>query len=190
MGFDLRILEPLGALPAQYAPQYVDAPEYFRIPVAAMEAMRAALRVADVLDESARTPSFPPWPPPEAQSDFEPVARAAERTSLEPPSTATELAALDAYRARRATVLRTTSGDPARVPAFKLGSNDGWIVSAPEAHAIAAGLRAALAADPDALHEAMRAAGSPLARPEALAWVAAFAAYNELAAEHGGYRVA
>lgn len=191
MGFDFRVADPPARWPASYRPQYADAPEYFRVTHKAMHALRAALTCAGVLDADAHLPSFPPWPPPQMEKQRA-MGVEMERdygTSIEPPSTAGEVALLEEWRKKRGSALERTSNDPAKVPAFKFGSNDGWRVHAEEANAIAASLRAAVAGRPDALVAAMHESGSTLSREEALAWVASFADYNALASSHGGYIV-
>lgn len=187
MSFDFRIADPPSRWPSTYRPQYADAPEYFRVTIRGMQALRAALTVAGVLDVDARVPSFPPWPPPHADANR--AAETATGESVQPPSTATEIATLEAWRNKRASALETSSDDPTKVPAFKFASNDAWRVNAEESRAIADALRRVLAERADALVAAMEQAGSASPREETLRWLESFAAYNDVAAAHGGYIV-
>jgi len=188
MGFDFRIAAPPERWPDAHRPQYEDAPEYFRVTHKAMHALRAALAVTGVLDVDARLPSFPPWPPPQMSATRAGGVELAKDhgMTIEPPSTATEIETLEQWRRKRAQALETTSNDPQKVPAFKLGSNDGWRLSPDECALLATGLRAAIDERADALHAAIADAGSTMTRDASLAWLSSFAEYLALAAEHGG----
>jgi hypothetical protein len=192
VGFDFRIAEAPERWPASYRPQYDDAPEYFRVTHKAMHALRAALVATGAIDVEARVPSFPPWPPePLTRLRAAGVEMATEQgMTIEPPSTATEVEVLERWRNKRAAALETTSADPDKVPAFKLGSNDGWRLTPGECRALGKALRATIADHPDALVAAVTESGSTLARDESLAWLAAFADYLAVAADHGGVVVA
>ena len=192
MGFDFRIAQPPERWPATYRPQYDDAPEYFRVTHKAMHALRAALVATGAIDIDARVPSFPPWPPePMTKLRAGGVELAKDHgMTIEPPSTASEVAVLEQWRNKRAQVLETTSNDPEKVPAFKLGSNDGWRLNADECRTLGAALAATVAERADMLLEVIAEKGSTLSRDDALAWLSSFAAYLALGAEHGGVVVA
>jgi hypothetical protein len=201
VGFDFRIDTPPETWPASYRPQYEDAPEYFRVTHKAMHALRAALVATGAIDVDARVPSFPPWPPEPmtpvraagvemATGHFGGAPIPEKAITIEPPSTASEVAVLEKWREKRAAALETTSSDPDKVPAFKLGSNDGWRLSTAECRTLGDALRATIADRSDVLFTAVVEAGSALARDEAMRWLSAFADYLVLAADHGGIVVA
>ncbi len=80
---------------------------------------------------------------------------------------------------------------PGRVPDFKFGSNDGWIVTADEARDIADGLFRLLADNWGAILHALSQLSivGELSEEDARTWTQSWARYNDLAAGHGGYVV-
>lgn len=187
MGFDLYMARPPANV-SGYEPQYEGMPEYFRVTSATMPALVAAMERAGVVDLAMPTPRLPTWPPGRHASSSPPEDTSA-RPSVEPPSTASELAILDEFRERRLEVLGARSPERSKVPAFKFASNDGWRISPEECRAIADGLTHALTMREAEVLDGFFRAGGALSRVDARAFLDAFARYNAVAAEHDGYRV-
>jgi hypothetical protein len=131
----------------------------------------------------------------------------------DPELTVPERKATIVMRARFAQLRATRSARPGKVPAFKFSSNDGFVVSAAESAIIATKLRAyakhLTAAKLAQLEKVYRDAQRPLVedakrRGETVligneglgltledyrTWILEWAAFNEVAAHHRGYRV-
>lgn len=101
-------------------------------------------------------------------------------------------------------LLAREAASPGKIPAHKFGSNESWLVTPAECVLIATGLRRALAAQGDALFPSEQPTSAlaeaigehfgaePPEAPEpeeARRWIDDWIAYNEIASEHGGYRV-
>ncbi len=109
-----------------------------------------ALATADALDD-AEPPDGPSWPPKGAKIR---AARAEAlfahfegEEALEPSPTPKERASYDSFCRNRDVWRATPSQKPNKVPGFKFGSNDGWIVSKEEASVVAKALAEVLGDD-------------------------------------------
>jgi hypothetical protein len=214
MGYDLHMAERPAAVPEGYVPQYEGQPEYFRVRAEPMKVLVALMAEADAVSLEP-TPEFPRWPPP-GLDEKRAAAIAAHRRDggrLTPPLTIFEQAALRASEDALEAILRRPSAEPGRVPVYKFQSNDGWWVSPEECRGLDRSLRrfadelsddvlAAVLAPFEAVQRReaehyRRTQGfvplgfeSPILTTEsAREWLREFAAYNALAAEHGGYHV-
>jgi hypothetical protein len=184
MGFDLFMLETPSEWPAAYQPMFEDQPEYWRFQNDAMAGMVALMAEAGVLDAVVPQPEFPDWPPPglsdERAGELEGWVYADAEEEESP--TAAEAALLEPFRRHLREILRTRSASAEFVPMFKFQTNDGWIVGPEECAVIAEGLRETV----DSLRVPEE---SGLTRDEGREWILNWAAYNEVAARHGGYKV-
>lgn len=151
---------------------------YFRANIWGMGTLRYTMYLAGVLDEEAEMPQWPERPKDlKEERDDDPRAIELEKQR-------------DATRATRST-------DPGKVPIFKFGSNDGWIVTPEESRLIADKVDAMLAkidgGEPfvltfddkeDFVLDAKKTA------PERMKFVKDWAVYNRKCADAGmAYRV-
>ncbi len=213
MGFDIYMAKRPSELPIGYRPHDVARPEYYRFRASSMAVMLTAMEAAQVAADDP-APVWPSWPPPSLNATRAPLLEQALRLQrLDAHLTAPEQQLVLDTLVSRSSVRATRSRLPGRVPAFKFRSNDGWIVSPEECAMIAAGLAryahdvpAAQLRELDARYQSTQ---QELMRPavqrgevvllgnESLrltleglrAWLCGWAAYNELAAQQGGYRV-
>lgn len=189
MGYDLHMVRTPDAVDPELANSY-DRPGYYRFNVWGMGVTVGALEWADAIHHG----DAPPIPELEVPGlDEERIHAAIEFIQAEQdddgddadePPTEAELAAARAYLRAHEEAVSASSLQEGRVGAFKFQSNDGWLVTPEECREIARKLRASadvIASDyfPDA----------GVARADGERWVLGFARYNEIAAEHGGYRV-
>jgi hypothetical protein len=109
-----------------------------------------ALATADALDD-AEVADGPPWPPKgskiRASRAKELLAHFEGEEDVEPSPTPKERASYDSFCTDRDVWRATPSKNPNKVPGFKFGSNDGWIVSKGEAAIIAKALAEVLGDD-------------------------------------------
>lgn len=177
--------------PEWYEPIDEDYPGSYQLTSGGMGEVAAGMAAAGLIDERAKTPELPDWPPPgispkraEALSDclFDPEELAAEVRPKERPIVAEFLRQWDAAAGAR-------SADPALVPAFKFFSNDGWLVTPEECRLIADGLTRALAERRKVLIAGLKVRGYKRTSETVVDLLEPWAAYNRLAADHGGYRV-
>ena len=214
MGLDIHMVQTPHEVPPGYVSQYDGQPEYFRVNAAAVPLLVSLIGASGVLVEE-ELPIWPDRPPPgltierlEALEDQgnggEPLDNALGL--LERRAWTTYKTALEQALARRA----STQG---KVPAYKLRTSDGWLVSPEECTLLAQSLTSFLPVlqqkqldeilapyeherrQQIAYYKAKQGFvplgmdGPPISLEEAREWLAQFAAYNELAARHGGYRV-
>src|SRR5262249_32724983 len=135
----------------------------------------------------AARPRWPAWPPKglaaERAEQFEATDEEDWAAELSP--TPAELALIEAYRAAQNEVRGKRSRRRHKVPTFKFCSNDGWLVTPDECLAVAKGVRLAVAA----CRDEVLACGEDWDPDQLILLVLRWGAYNELAADHGGYQV-
>lgn len=207
MGFDMHMIQQPTAAEAKQAGLDQGDPGYFRYNMRAMPIMVMTMTWAGVVVDDEAEPVFPPIPEslPEARKDA--MSKALSDLTLDAKLPAADREIVVKYRA----VLHSHSKHPGKVPAYKFQVNDGFIVAPDECLAIAKALRSY---QPDAaklgkLKRIWHDASAPLTADaekrgekviigneelqlsvgEWKTWIAEFAAYNELAARHGGYTV-
>jgi hypothetical protein len=186
----MQMLRSPESPPPDYEPQYSDDPGYFRVVQHGMPVLCLLMSLAGVLDESGEEPSFPDWPPPGIANAERAHALFVDGEGVDPPPTEAELEAIRWWDERANVVRRSRSQAADRVPAFKFGLQMDWIVGEEEARVIARGLRRALAENPQLFEDAVaRLPAAGLSSQEALDWIRRWARFNEVAAEHGGYRI-
>jgi hypothetical protein len=213
MGMDIYMVEVPAGLPPGYVPHDREQPDYYRFTTSSMAAMLALMEAARVIANDP-VPACPRWPPEGVRDDRLPLIEASLSSErLDAALTQSERQTVLEAIVRNATLRSTRSHTAGKVPAFKFLSNDGWIVIPEECDAIAAALyRHAehtsvhdLGLAEAAYQEKQRAVLLPrsvagelvllgdeplgLSLAELRAWVREWAAYNELASRHGGYRV-
>ncbi|MEZ4453483.1 MAG: hypothetical protein R3B09_28745 [Nannocystaceae bacterium] len=193
MGFDLQMVRAPASADIQELPNSGGVPGYYRFNTWGMKLTLGALEWADAI-HYAQAPTFPPFPP--AGVDVDRAYAALERVNVGPddetyddtegddPPTDAEIAAVRIYKAARDAVAEASSIIDGQVGAYKLVTNDAWLVTPEECRILAARLREhveLIARDffPDA----------GVSVEDGRTWLLGFARYNELAAEHGGYRV-
>jgi hypothetical protein len=189
MGYDCQMLRCPEPRP-DYEPQYADDPGYFRVVQHGMPVLVAFMLAAGVLDDDEEAPAFPAWPPAGLSDDARASLLMENDAGAPPPMTEAEQAALAAWEEHADAVRATRSKDPGAVPNFKFGLQMDWFVSEEEAHIIASGLRRTLTEEPATfLRVLAQVTDAELSGDDALAWIASWAKFNEVAAEHGGYRI-
>ena len=179
MGFDLSMIRPPYEIPETFPDIVRESPGYFRgVPYDTMNA-------AGILDHDAMPPAWPDWPPAglkKARAEhlltlFEPPAEGDRAVSLmQLKITFRELRVMQKYMTESARVYSARSKKQGRVPSFKFQANDGFHVTPEECLIIACRLQSYLA----------DAAPADDDDPE---WVEGFAAFNQVAAQYGGYEV-
>lgn len=182
MGYDMSTVETPTTTPSGYWPQIDDDPGYFRLNIWGMGMMYDVMGVAGVLDFEARHPKWPKWPPKgmseERAEQLESIRFENEDADAPTtPPTRAEMEQIEAHRQAETEVRSKRSRKRGKVPGFKFGSNDGWIVTPEECLLIAEAVREVLAC------------GAEWDPKSVLLLILRWAAYNELAAEHGGYKV-
>lgn len=213
MGFDIQMNEPPTAAEVQRAHLDADQPGYFRFNWSAMPVMVVTMAWAGAVVEE-KPPAWPAWPPEGTPADHRDLLmEAVSDPKREPELTVPERKATIAIRARFERLRATRSARPGKVPAYKFASNDGFIVTAAESAIIAAKLRTyakqLTPAKLAALDKVYRDAQQPLLddakqRGETVllgneglgltlddyrGWILQWAAYNEVASHHRGYRI-
>lgn len=185
MGYDLQMVRTPAGADAQELPNSSGIAGYYRFNVRGMAMTVGALEWADAIH-------YRPAPEiPDLQLDGHPEERVIAAIEAlrgadpgEAPPTAAELAVARAYLEAHEAAVSSSSLVDDRVGAFKFQSNDNWLVTPEECVVLARKLRAhaeMIARDyfPDAGVE----------QADGRKWILGFARYNEIAAEHGGYRV-
>jgi hypothetical protein len=178
VGYDIDMaIAPAGSIPG-YEPQFADCPGYIRFAGMSMPYMVEIMQAAGLLDD-ADPPKFPAFPPglPEGRAD-DLSAFFDDGEAIDPPPTPAERELMVAFLAGRAKVEAARSQQPDRVPRFKFRSNDNWLVCPEECRIIADGLTQYADANEGRANQDIDWSG-----------VRQWAAYNRVAAEHGGYRV-
>ena len=185
MGYDLQMVKTPASADERELPNSSGVPGYYRFNSWGMRMTLGALEWADAL-RWPTPPELPEFPPAGFDEDRMEAAIAAlrgERPTGSPP-TADELAAAREHLRELEAAVSGSSLVDGRIGAYKFESNAGWLVTPEECLALAARLRASaevIASD------FFTDAG--LTAEDGLRWVLGFARYNEVAAEHGGYRV-
>ncbi|WAS99198.1 hypothetical protein [Nannocystis punicea] len=186
MGYDLQMVRTPPAADENELPNSSGIAGYYRFNMWGMRMTVGALEWADAIH-------YGPAPEiPELELDGldeDRVFAALEAVRGEAPEdapapSAAELAAARAYLQAHEAAVSASSLQNGRAGAFKFQSNDGWLVTPEECAALAGKLRQhadLIARDyfPDA----------DVSREDGHKWILGFARYNEIAAEHGGYRV-
>jgi len=189
--------------PAYYTPADTKWPEAFWFGDRQWGLLMACMNITDVLDNDARCPSLPNWPPKglsrEATEtlgeEFSEVFSRRERRSQMKGLSVRDRAILVGYHAKTDAALGSLSTEVSRskppgcrrVPHYKFQTNDWWLVSPEECRSIARVMAWLLAHDEDLivdLSEEFR-----VDRKQAVEWVQRWTSYNRLAARCGGYRV-
>jgi len=215
MGMDIEMVEKPTKAEIQAAKLDAESPGYWRFNVSGMSAMVVVMDVAGLMS-SENHPEFPAWPPaaaPAARRDV--LAAAASDPKLEAKLTSAEKLSLERSRARFDEILKLRSIALNHVPAYKFGSNEGWLLTSDECVLIATKLHAyaksATQADLDRADKAYRArqaaleatigksdpgmislvgqSGLDMALADYKQWIEQWATYNEVAAKHHGYKV-
>jgi len=213
MGMDMHMLGPLPEAPAGYVAQSQHDPGHYRMRSSAMVAMVVAMQDAGALASDPR-PAWPPWPPKGVAPGRLPlIERSVADESFDPGLTDEERRLADDLIAAATKVQTTRSRVAGKVPAFKFGSNDRWIVTPEECAIIATALERYaehltehdLTRLQQRYQDAQRKLVSPSAKrgeikiegyaslgmslAELTRWIREWAAYNHAAAHAGGYRV-
>jgi hypothetical protein len=186
MGFDLQMVRAPAAADEEELPNSGGVAGYYRFDLREMQVTVGALERAEALHDG---------PAPEIPElaceglDEERVFAAIEALRGEAGAgaaapTEAELAAARAFIAAHEAAMSASSIVGDRVGAFKFETNDGWLVTPEECRLLARKLRARCEA---LAREYFPAAG--VQEAAARRWIVGFARYNEIAAEHGGYRV-
>lgn len=185
MGYDLQMVQTPSSADERELPNSSGVPGYYRFN---SWGMRMTLGVLEWANATywAKPPIRPGFPP--AGFTEERIAGAicvlrGEEPSASPPTEAELAAAREYLRAHEEAVSGSSLVD-GRIGVYKFESNEGWLVTPAECLALASRLRehAEVIA-----RDMFTDAG--LTAEEGLRWVLGFARYNEIAAEHGGYRV-
>jgi len=194
MGFDIFMNEEPREIGTDYEPQFEEDPRYWRFVSVGMRGMLELMHKAGVIDTNLSSPEFP-WPPEgfaeERVAEIEEWVFQDSEPEAEP--TDDEKKVLRPLRKQVAQIRGTRSRNPELVPAFKFQTNDGWIIDEEECLLIADALR-------DAVARSRKFMGlfssflpskeeTGISKKEAAEWILNWAAYNELASRHGGYKV-
>ncbi|MCY1057618.1 hypothetical protein [Nannocystis sp. SCPEA4] len=186
MGFDLQMVRTPAAADEAELPNSSGIAGYYRFNVWGMNMTVGALEWADAIHYK----SAPPIPEPELNGIdedrlFETIeALRGEAPETAAPPTEAEVRAARAYVQAHEDSVSASSLVDGRVGAYKFQTNDGWLVTPEECVVLARKLRQhaeLIARDyfPDA----------GVKQDDGRRWILGFARYNEIAAEHGGYRV-
>ncbi len=185
MGYDLKMVKTPASADERELPNSSGIPGYYRFNGWGMRMTLGVLEWADAIHYAA-APERPAFPP--AGFSVEPMEAAILALRGEPqpgpgPTDAELAAAREYLRAHEQSVSGSTLQD-GRLATYKFESNEGWLVTPEECLALAKRLRdkAEVIA-----REFFTDAG--LTADDGRRWVLGFARYNEIAAEHGGYRV-
>jgi hypothetical protein len=123
------------------------ATELYQVNNRGMDIIYRALFAAKILDEDCKRPNFdatfPGWLSPSRVDDIMDALESDEEP--DPPMTEREREAIREAQAAQEALLETRSPKPAMVPAFKFGSNDGWVVTADECAIIGSAIEHMLA---------------------------------------------
>jgi len=183
MGYDLQMVRTPPAADETELPNSSGIAGYYRFNVRGMSMTVGALEWAEAIHYRPA-----PWPDTELDGMDDDrlleVIDALDGEETDPPPTEAELKVVRAHLAAHEAAVSGSSLVDGRVGAFKFQSNDGWLVTPEECVVLARQLREhaeLIARDffPDAGIEA----------EDGRRWILGFARYNEIAAEHGGYRV-
>lgn len=207
MGFDMHMREPPTAAEVKKAGLDTSDPGYFRYNARAMPVMVMTMMYAGVVVDDEAEPKFPDVPDslPEARKDA--MSKAIWDPSLDAKLPAADRAIVVKYRA----ILHAHSKHAGKVPAYKFQVNDGFLVAPDECALIVKALRSY---HPDAAklgqlkkvwHDAEAALEAQMGKDKGTVvygneelqlsledwkqWITDWAAYNEVAARHGGYTI-
>lgn len=214
MGMDITMNEPPTPAEIRQAKLDPDSPDYFRFNWSGMHVMVMTMVAAGAVVETDVAPTFPAWPPPGTpEKRKEILGEALGDATLDVQLTPPERIVVRDARVTWKKILSTRSKQRGKVPAFKFVSNEGWIVGGDECTVIAKQLAAYAAkitqADLDKLDRAYMATqkklmdatlkpgeidvlgnrGLGMTLAEYKQWMVTWAAFNAIAAKHGGYRV-
>lgn len=168
---------------ATYQPMLADAPELYQVNNRGLDVIYRALSVAKVLDEDCERPNFdatfPDWLPPERVDDIIDALESGDEP--DPPITDEEQGAIEQAQAAQQTLLETRSPKQGMLPAFKFGSNDGWVVSVEECAMICSAIERMLA------DHQLRSAACPT--DDARTLIQNWAQYVLVAQQTGGFTV-
>ena len=184
MGYDLQMVRTPAAVDETELPNSSGIAGYYRFNMWGMNMTVGALEWADAIHYKP-APAIPEPDLDGIEEDRLFAAIGAIRgEQTESPPTEAELQAGRAYLEAHEAAVSGSSVVDGRMGAFKFQSNDGWLVTPEECVVLARKLREhaeLIARDyfPDA----------GVKREDGLKWILGFARYNEIAAEHGGYRV-
>jgi hypothetical protein len=132
-----------------YHPMMPDTPEIYQVNNQGMGIICRALSASKVLDADCECPSFdatlPEWLKPRRVDEIMDALECGDEP--DPPMTDEEKQAIDEAQLAQERLLETTSPKPGMVPAFKFGSNDGWVVTANECKSIGLAMERLLADD-------------------------------------------
>jgi hypothetical protein len=134
---------------ASYKPMLADAPEMYQVNNYGMELICRALSVANILDENCESPDFdatlPDWLSPERVDEITDALEFGDEP--DPPMTEKERNAIQEAETAQQALLETRSPNSGKLPAFKFGSNDGWVVTAEECAIICSAIERILTND-------------------------------------------
>lgn len=192
MGYDLQMVRAPASVDEEELPNSSGVPGYYRFNNWGMRMTVGALEWADAIHGGA-APRFPDFPPPGV--DVDRAYAALDRLSVAPgdetydedegdPPTDAELDAVRTYKIARDLIAAKPSIVDDQVGAYKFASNDGWLITPDECRILARRLRASV----DMIAEQFFP-DAGVSAEDGRRWLLGFARYNELAAEHGGYRV-
>lgn len=153
MSFSFHMLNQPAPDPT-YKPLVPDAPDYYQVNHHGMKILWNILSAGSLLDEECEMPDFdstiPEWMD---QDRLEEIMDAIEfGDEPDPPMTDEEREAIEAAKQAQDSLVRIQSPHPGKIPAFKFGSNDGWMVSPEECHAINSVI-SSIKSNPDKLSE-------------------------------------
>jgi hypothetical protein len=148
MSFDFRMRSQPSPSVA-YQPMLADVPALYQVNNRGMDMIYRALSVAKILDEECKRPdfdaTFPDWFSPSRVDDIMDALESDEEP--DPPMTAEEKEAVKQAEVSQEALLETRSPKQGMVPAFKFGSNDGWVVTDEECAIVCTALERMLADD-------------------------------------------
>lgn len=185
MGYDLRMVQTPASADEQELPNSSGIPGYYRFNGWGMRMTLGVLEWA-AASRYAKPPERPAFPPAGFTVEAMEAAILALRNPPppDPPPTEAELAAAREYLRAHEQAVSGSSLLDGRIATYKFESNEGWLVTPAECLELAKKLRA---------HAEVIArdffTDAGLTEDDGRRWVLGFARYNEIAAEHGGYRV-
>ena len=145
MSFHFRMRGTPGSS-AEYEPMLPEAPEIYQVNNFGLDTIYRALSTAQVLDERSEPPNFdatlPDWLSPERVDEIMDALDFGD--DPDPPVTEEEQTAIREAQVAQQSLLEVTSPHPGQIPAFKFGSNDGWVITADECVIISTALKRVL----------------------------------------------
>lgn len=194
MGYDMQMAIPPDELVAGYVPPLPGQEGRFLFSNHAMDDMVEVMAAAGVMDTAAAPEELPAWPPKGiSQKRVDKLGAVFCVDGAEglighdwtDPMTSREERLFEAWALAANGILTRRSDQPGKVPAYKFLSQRSWYVCPEECRLLAAALLAGLETDKSALLAPYLRSGMT----EADAWIRRWALFNQMAAEHGGYRV-